>query len=151
MIRPPPRSPLFPYPPLSRSSLLHRLQPRPVPRSLWRGTPGKTRPLPVRHEAWRGKTAEPWNDPFLPHRGRSCRSEEHTSELQSPCNLVCRLLLEKKKITRLHHTCPLLTTVTPRYLVRPQLPTTMNDLQSPCQFPTVLTHLSRSVSKALSL
>src|ERR1022692_621092 len=30
------------------------------------------------------------------------RSEEHTSELQSPCNLVCRLLLEKKKI----YTCP---------------------------------------------
>src|SRR2546426_381242 len=29
--------------------------------------------------------------------GRSTRSEEHTSELQSPCNLVCRLLLEKKK------------------------------------------------------
>src|SRR5256885_15561783 len=29
------------------------------------------------------------------------RSEEHTSELQSPCNLVCRLLLEKKKIARL--------------------------------------------------
>src|SRR2546426_11119577 len=31
------------------------------------------------------------------------RSEEHTSELQSPCNLVCRLLLEKKKKTRNHH------------------------------------------------
>src|SRR6266566_9927319 len=30
-------------------------------------------------------------------RGRGPRSEEHTSELQSPCNLVCRLLLEKKK------------------------------------------------------
>src|SRR5256885_11230782 len=29
--------------------------------------------------------------------GIKCRSEEHTSELQSPCNLVCRLLLEKKK------------------------------------------------------
>src|SRR5256885_8476920 len=29
------------------------------------------------------------------HRRRRCRSEEHTSELQSPCNLVCRLLLEK--------------------------------------------------------
>src|SRR6266446_8365800 len=29
--------------------------------------------------------------------GRTGRSEEHTSELQSPCNLVCRLLLEKKK------------------------------------------------------
>src|SRR5256885_12867555 len=34
-------------------------------------------------------------------RRRSCRSEEHTSELQSPCNLVCRLLLEKKKYLRL--------------------------------------------------
>src|SRR5256885_10081538 len=32
------------------------------------------------------------------HAGSSSRSEEHTSELQSPCNLVCRLLLEKKKI-----------------------------------------------------
>src|SRR5256885_12607389 len=31
------------------------------------------------------------------------RSEEHTSELQSPCNLVCRLLLEKKKKHHLHH------------------------------------------------
>src|SRR5688500_19401866 len=30
------------------------------------------------------------------------RSEEHTSELQSPCNLVCRLLLEKKKITTIN-------------------------------------------------
>src|SRR2546426_4142697 len=34
-------------------------------------------------------------------RPAACRSEEHTSELQSPCNLVCRLLLEKKK-TRNH-------------------------------------------------
>src|SRR5256885_11301088 len=33
--------------------------------------------------------------------GSNWRSEEHTSELQSPCNLVCRLLLEKKKITHL--------------------------------------------------
>src|SRR3989454_5831765 len=32
-------------------------------------------------------------------RATRCRSEEHTSELQSPCNLVCRLLLEKKKKT----------------------------------------------------
>src|SRR5688500_19073321 len=32
--------------------------------------------------------------------GSSARSEEHTSELQSPCNLVCRLLLEKKKISK---------------------------------------------------
>src|SRR3989454_2705793 len=34
-----------------------------------------------------------------PRVGRRHRSEEHTSELQSPCNLVCRLLLEKKKNT----------------------------------------------------
>src|SRR5258708_23085348 len=47
-------------------------------------------------------------------RGRRCRSEEHTSELQSPDHLVCRLLLEKKKklATNLHsphrttHTAP---------------------------------------------
>src|SRR5256885_6897474 len=35
---------------------------------------------------------------------RQIRSEEHTSELQSPCNLVCRLLLEKKK--KFHHVFP---------------------------------------------
>src|SRR2546426_5761128 len=37
--------------------------------------------------------------PPWPRRCGRSRSEEHTSELQSPCNLVCRLLLEKKKIT----------------------------------------------------
>src|ERR1039457_7315449 len=39
-----------------------------------------------------------------PGRVPECRSEEHTSELQSPCNLVCRLLLEKKKNTLDHYT-----------------------------------------------
>src|SRR5688500_19193466 len=38
--------------------------------------------------------------PFIIH---TSRSEEHTSELQSPCNLVCRLLLEKKKFIKLIH------------------------------------------------
>src|SRR5256885_13082837 len=42
-----------------------------------------------------------WKAPGTP--GTRCRSEEHTSELQSPCNLVCRLLLEKKKI--IHSLC----------------------------------------------
>src|SRR5256885_13106996 len=37
--------------------------------------------------------------------GAEHRSEEHTSELQSPCNLVCRLLLEKKKISFLDASC----------------------------------------------
>src|SRR5256885_5359006 len=36
---------------------------------------------------------------------RGCRSEEHTSELQSPCNLVCRLLLEKKKKIKYQSIC----------------------------------------------
>src|SRR2546426_4882583 len=37
---------------------------------------------------------------------QGARSEEHTSELQSPCNLVCRLLLEKKKKKKCRHTKP---------------------------------------------
>src|SRR5256885_11160420 len=37
-------------------------------------------------------------DKFDPEQAYALRSEEHTSELQSPCNLVCRLLLAKKKI-----------------------------------------------------
>src|SRR5256885_11665937 len=43
------------------------------------------------------------NQDFVGVANPSCvvRSEEHTSELQSPCNLVCRLLLEKKKKNRL--------------------------------------------------
>src|SRR6266850_352781 len=48
-----------------------------------------------------------WNDAIMERIGCPCwmactrrRSEEHTSELQSPCNLVCRLLLEKKKKTK---------------------------------------------------
>src|SRR3989454_6385535 len=83
MIRRPPRSTLFPYTTLFRSPLgAVRSQSSnrfvPVPRSHRRGQdrvgPGARR-VPLRRR----------------------RSEEHTSELQSPCNLVCRLLLEKKK------------------------------------------------------
>src|SRR2546430_8609371 len=74
MIRRPPRSTLFPYTTLFRS-LFHPLA-----------------------DAIKMLTKED----FLP--ARADRSEEHTSELQSQSNLVCRLLLEKKKIhTHLHH------------------------------------------------
>src|SRR2546426_8886320 len=41
-------------------------------------------------------------EPVPRHEGNQHRSEEHTSELQSPCNLVCRLLLEKKKKQHTH-------------------------------------------------
>src|SRR5256885_8273675 len=44
-----------------------------------------------------GGGSAPWRAP-----GPTPRSEEHTSELQSPCNLVCRLLLEKKKKNKQH-------------------------------------------------
>src|SRR5256885_7106751 len=54
------------------------------------------------------------------------RSEEHTSELQSPCNLVCRLLLEKKKKTYTHTLIP--STAHNR-------PTTCNALSLPCSTP----------------
>src|SRR5688500_20336139 len=47
------------------------------------------RPRRLRHRPAEALRAHP--------RDRQVRSEEHTSELQSPCNLVCRLLLEKKK------------------------------------------------------
>src|SRR5256885_13391907 len=68
MIRRPPRSTLFPYTTLFRSPRAERPQLRALRR------------------AGREASLEP-----------QLRSEEHTSELQSPCNLVCRLLLEKKK------------------------------------------------------
>src|SRR5258708_24012367 len=68
MIRRPPRSTLFPYTTLFRSGERQGLLARQV--------------LVVRH----GQVREP------------ARSEEHTSELQSPDHLVCRLLLEKKKL-----------------------------------------------------
>src|SRR5256885_2471121 len=78
MIRRPPRSTLFPYTTLFRSRLL----------------PG----APIGRPCVGGSlAARPRLDARRSDRGD--RSEEHTSELQSPCNLVCRLLLEKKKTT----------------------------------------------------
>src|SRR5256885_6834551 len=51
------------------------------------------RALPARHPHYTARRER--RTPFAPLPGEaSCRSEEHTSELQSPCNLVCRLLLE---------------------------------------------------------
>src|SRR5256885_12699436 len=97
MIRRPPRSTLFPYTTLFRSisnSIASCAQPD---TGFPRAKDGRV-------------LREPAPDPFLariaslPCRtlsARLFRSEEHTSELQSPCNLVCRLLLEKKKRSHL--------------------------------------------------
>src|SRR2546426_6570670 len=87
MIRRPPRSTLFPYTTLFRSPLTeHEIDKRSDEELILYLRP-LSQPL---SELWRKRTG------IEKRRGRS-RSEEHTSELQSPCNLVCRLLLEKKK------------------------------------------------------
>src|SRR5256885_13112018 len=91
MIRRPPRSTLFPYTTLFRSPDTERLD--------------SSEMLELQR-----RLAAIGLDPG-PSRWR-LRSEEHTSELQSPCNLVCRLLLEKKKKTqnnliRYHYVCRL--------------------------------------------
>src|SRR2546426_6555874 len=74
MIRRPPRSTLFPY------------------TTLFRSVPGVTAASCASCHTLSRKR----RTPVIPS-SRKSRSEEHTSELQSPCNLVCRLLLEKKK------------------------------------------------------
>src|SRR2546427_5835670 len=86
MIRRPPRSTLFPYTTLFRSG--ERQQPQHA------GAAVRTR-RPERHVDDRHRGAVRL-DPL--------RSEEHTSELQSQSNLVCRLLLEKKKNNTTQHT-----------------------------------------------
>src|SRR5256885_15324589 len=89
MIRRPPRSTLFPYTTLFRS-----LSP---PDQL----DGARDAAAPREERARRAGRSFRDGRVLAHRLRRraaiSRSEEHTSELQSPCNLVCRLLLEKKK------------------------------------------------------
>src|SRR5437764_10982217 len=81
MIRRPPRSTLFPYTTLFRSSVSRndRLTSTRSKARRWRGLMGA-----------RAATSAP------PRSAARRRSEEHTSELQSPMYLVCRLLLEKK-------------------------------------------------------
>src|SRR5437867_8301721 len=81
MIRPPPRSTLFPYTTLFRSQGETAGQRRPL------GSRDRPRPRP------RGALS------MIKIVVPAQRSEEHTSELQSPYDLVCRLLLEKKKKT----------------------------------------------------
>src|SRR5256885_4061316 len=94
MIRRPPRSTLFPYTTLFRSRVSShsiRDDERPIlPRS-------RDRPEHQRASTAAGRRAQIQPDAATRQLGE--RSEEHTSELQSPCNLVCRLLLEKKKKT----------------------------------------------------
>src|SRR5258708_29521454 len=98
MIRRPPRSTLFPYTTLFRSRT-HMSQCGRHTRS-WYGWPAP--PSPAHSIVYRPRCAAPTTG----RPGTPARSEEHTSELQSPDHLVCRLLLEKKKK---EHICIILT------------------------------------------
>src|SRR5256885_6940624 len=91
MIRRPPRSTLFPYTTLFRSRP-NRARPTAAPALDEKCEQGQ--------HLQRVETQKMRNAQITARRapvGDWQRSEEHTSELQSPCNLVCRLLLEKKK------------------------------------------------------
>src|SRR5690348_17544730 len=87
MIRRPPRSTLFPYTTLFRSSGHLQRRHFALHEDHLRGGRGPGRPRRPLHR--------PRRQPAAAHE--HVRSEEHTSELQSPVHLVCRLLLEKKK------------------------------------------------------
>src|SRR5256885_3407637 len=86
MIRRPPRSTLFPYTTLFRSRAQYDVV------VLGAGPAGLVTAITVCRETRASVLV-----------ADAGRSEEHTSELQSPCNLVCRLLLEKKKVRRRGH------------------------------------------------
>src|SRR5690348_17388407 len=86
MIRRPPRSTLFPYTTLFRSGGRPASTDQRLPRHALRDLS-----VPAGGRVRRSKAAHPAQD------ATRTRSEEHTSELQSPVHLVCRLLLEKKK------------------------------------------------------
>src|SRR2546427_3683740 len=102
MIRRPPRSTLFPYTTLFRSGAM-------VSHRSGETVDSFIADLTVAMGTGHLKTGAPC-------RGeRVERSEEHTSELQSQSNLVCRLLLEKKKINEDYHTCPHVHTVVAYY------------------------------------
>src|SRR2546429_6987179 len=96
MIRRPPRSTLFTYTTLFRS-------PTSSTSSFPRKSPSlaRTATYPKTQNTNSPRSARPTSTPRL-HNSRSVwRSEEHTSELQSRLHLVCRLLLEKKELSRL--------------------------------------------------
>src|SRR5690554_7185402 len=93
LIRPPPRSTLFPYTTLFRSNPLTKLY-LPV------NTSNRQFLVILDENLWMNAI---WQFMKRNYKIILIRSEEHTSELQSRPHLVCRLLLEKKKITQLHN------------------------------------------------
>src|SRR2546426_6340719 len=102
MIRRPPRSTLFPYTTLFRSGRVRTGQSARMCRSMvCEGSDRKPSPTGRGTSKCCATNSRKLNCGAL----RAARSEEHTSELQSPCNLVCRLLLEKKKSRHCQISC----------------------------------------------
>src|SRR5256885_5605487 len=99
MIRRPPRSTLFPYTTLFRSTIAGQGS---APERLADCAARLAFVRAVAEATGRGECGHVV-ERLLETLGDVPRSEEHTSELQSPCNLVCRLLLEKKKQHRLRY------------------------------------------------
>src|SRR3712207_8466925 len=100
MIRRPPRSTLFPYTTLFRSTSLYIMQNRSSKNKIVKSAIDLVTGNPINEDI--SPIAK--KNPAAVSLGRlgGLRSEEHTSELQSRQYLVCRLLLEKKKIGRVH-------------------------------------------------
>src|SRR5256885_7198885 len=150
MIRRPPRSTLFPYTTLFRSleglpsvllgaSALWYLTDRPAD-AAW---------LPAEGRGWLTERLRREQS----RQGRDRRSEEHTSELQSPCNLVCRLLLEKKKkrhipshTSLLSHSQSGLASPTRRFVNHPEQHHRATLLPPPILLTHVHQHVTRSVT-----
>src|SRR5438552_5709322 len=98
MIRPPPKSTLFPYTTLFRSPTTANESWNPVEKNSFVSQQRRRNAAAAR--LFNAKTLRSKKKPPRRIEHITARSEEHTSELQSPDHLVCRLLLEKKKKNR---------------------------------------------------
>src|SRR5256885_13074368 len=99
MIRRPPRSTLFPYTTLFRSGIEKAVE------AVVENIKKMKRDVKGNMIAQVGTISANGDETIGKIIAEAMRSEEHTSELQSPCNLVCRLLLEKKKNLAEHTLC----------------------------------------------
>src|SRR5256885_12242105 len=138
MIRRPPRSTLFPYTTLFRSELAAKQAQWKTERDLHWSVDTAKGEIVSDGKSVHLATVKDYGDFEFYVDWLMVRSEEHTSELQSPCNLVCRLLLEKKKNNELQELMTLHVNNLPR-----------SDLHHPLQF-CILEHHPVLLSSASS-
>src|SRR5256885_12501642 len=133
MIRPPPRSTLFPYTTLSRSASPADRAFSPPRAVIMAVNPDGSRLRVVERGVRNGEglAVAPDGTVWTAVNNPDNRSEEHTSELQSPCNLVCRLLLEKNTQKRYRSEYRPLYSLSLRFRIAISL-----DLMSPDDHPS---------------